>query len=80
MAKLRCMKCPRFDIIKKTFLTRRCLTEKLRPKIHFRTYKRRYHLEYSVEVVPGESEAPIKSVLYYDDSSWVCQVKVFIKL
>ena len=38
-----------------------------------RTYKRRYHLEYTVEVVPGESEAPIKSVLYYDDSSWVCQ-------
>ena len=26
-----------------------------------------------MEVVPGESEAPIKSVLYYDDSSWVCQ-------
>ena len=44
------------------------------------TYKRRYHLEYSVEVVPGESEAPIKSVLYYDDSSWVCQVKVFTKI
>ena len=33
-----------------------------------------------MEVVPGESEAPIKSVLYYDDSSWVCQVKVFIKI
>ena len=40
------------------------------------TYKRRYHMEYTVEVVPGESEAPIKSVLYYDDSSWVCQVEI----
>ena len=34
-------------------------------------------MEYTVEVVPGESEAPIKSVLYYDDSSWVCQVEIF---
>ncbi len=26
-----------------------------------------------MEVVPAVSEAPIKSILYYDDNSWVCQ-------
>jgi hypothetical protein len=26
-----------------------------------------------VELCPGNTEAPIKSILYFDDNSWVCQ-------
>ncbi len=32
-------------------------------------FKKRFHLEYSVEVSPP-TEAPIKSILYYRDTSW----------
>ena len=33
-------------------------------------YKKKYTLEYTVEISP-DTEAPIKSLLYYKDSSWM---------